>query len=164
MVIEGSLLAGGLVAYALYVQRFFEPVRTLTSEYGSLQRAMVAGSRIFEILDLNPEVQEKPCAATLSRVRGQIVYDNVSFSYDKEETVLTDINISIFPGQTVAFVGTTGAGKTTLVSLLMRLYDVSKGSIHIDGLDVRDVTLHSLSKQISVVPQEPYLFLSLIHI
>ena len=158
MVIEGNLLAGGLVAYALYVQRFFEPVRTLTSEYGSLQRAMVAGSRIFEILDLNPEVAEKPSAATLPRVRGEIVYDNVSFSYDKEETVLTDINISILPGQTVAFVGTTGAGKTTLVSLLMRLYDVSTGTIQIDGIDVRDVTLHSLSQQISIVPQEPYLF------
>ena len=158
MVIEGNILAGGLVAYALYVQRFFEPVRTLTSEYGSLQRAMVAGSRIFEILDLNPEVAEKPSAARLPRVRGEIVYDNVSFSYDKEETVLTDINISILPGQTVAFVGTTGAGKTTLVSLLMRLYDVSTGTIQIDGIDVRDVTLRSLSQQISIVPQEPYLF------
>ena len=158
MVIEGSLLAGGLVAYALYVQRFFEPVRTLTSEYGSLQRAMVAGSRIFEILDLNPEVEEKPSAPAMPQVKGEIIYDNVSFSYDKQETVLADINISIHPGQTVAFVGSTGAGKTTLVSLLMRLYDVSKGSIKIDGIDLRDVTLRSLSDEISVVPQEPYLF------
>jgi len=158
MVIEGTLLPGVLVAFAFFVQRFFEPVRNLTSEYGSLQRAMVAGSRIFEILDKDPDVEDTTDAVPLPDVKGGISYEGVGFSYEEGEPVLSDVDLQIAAGQTVAFVGATGAGKTTMVSLLMRLYDVTSGSIKIDDVDIREVTLESLSKQISVVPQEPYLF------
>ena len=158
MVFGGSVEAGVLVAFALYIQRFFEPVRTLTQEYGSLQRAMVSGERIFEILDLAPDVVEREDAPDLPLLKGSIAYQDVSFRYHDDEPVLHGVNLDITPGQTVAFVGPTGAGKTTMISLLLRLYDVTEGRIAIDGVDIRDIALDSLYRQVSVVPQEPYLF------
>lgn len=158
MVFGGSVEAGVLVAFALYIQRFFEPVRTLTQEYGSLQRAMVSGERIFEILDLAPDVVEREDAPDLPPLKGSIAYQDVSFHYHDDEPVLHGVNLDITPGQTVAFVGPTGAGKTTMISLLLRLYDVTEGRIAIDGVDIRDIALDSLYRQVSVVPQEPYLF------
>ena len=158
MVFGGSVEAGVLVAFALYIQRFFEPVRTLTQEYGSLQRAMVSGERIFEILDLAPDVVEREGAPDLPPLKGSIAYQDVSFHYHDDEPVLYGVNLDIAPGQTVAFVGPTGAGKTTMISLLLRLYDVTEGRIAIDGVDIRDIALDSLYRQVSVVPQEPYLF------
>lgn len=158
MVFGGSVEAGVLVAFALYIQRFFEPVRTLTQEYGSLQRAMVSGERIFEILDLAPDVVEREDAPDLPLLKGSIAYQDVSFHYHDDEPVLHGVNLDIAPGQTVAFVGPTGAGKTTMISLLLRLYDVTEGRIAIDGVDIRDIALDSLYRQVSVVPQEPYLF------
>lgn len=158
MVFGGSVEAGVLVAFALYIQRFFEPVRTLTQEYGSLQRAMVSGERIFEILDLAPDVIEREDAPDLPPLKGNIAYQDVSFHYHDGEPVLHGVNLDIAPGQTVAFVGPTGAGKTTMISLLLRLYDVTEGRIAIDGVDIRDIALDSLYRQVSVVPQEPYLF------
>ena len=158
MVFGGSVEAGVLVAFALYIQRFFEPVRTLTQEYGSLQRAMVSGERIFEILDLAPDVVEREDAPDLPPLKGSIAYQDVSFHYHDDEPVLHGVNLDIAPGQTVAFVGPTGAGKTTMISLLLRLYDVTEGRIAIDGVDIRDIALDSLYRQVSVVPQEPYLF------
>ena len=158
MVFRGTVEAGVLVAFALYIQRFFEPVRTLTQEYGSLQRAMVSGERIFEILDLAPDVVEQEDAPDLPPLKGNIAYQGVSFHYHDGEPVLHGVNLDIAPGQTVAFVGPTGAGKTTMISLLLRLYDVTEGRIAIDGIDIRDIALDSLYRQVSVVPQEPYLF------
>ena len=158
MVFGGSVEAGVLVAFALYIQRFFEPVRTLTQEYGSLQRAMVSGERIFEILDLAPDVVEREDAPDLPLLKGSIAYQDVSFHYHDDEPVLHGVNLDIAPGQTAAFVGPTGAGKTTMISLLLRLYDVTEGRIAIDGVDIRDIVLDSLYRQVSVVPQEPYLF------
>lgn len=158
MVFRGTVEAGVLVAFALYIQRFFEPVRTLTQEYGSLQRAMVSGERIFEILDLAPDVVEQEDAPDLPPLKGNIAYQGVSFHYHDGEPVLHGVNLDIAPGQTVALVGPTGAGKTTMISLLLRLYDVTEGRIAIDGIDIRDIALDSLYRQVSVVPQEPYLF------
>ena len=158
MVFQGTIEPGILVAFALFIQRFFEPVRTLTQEYGSLQRAMVSGERIFEILDMNSEVVEKDDAVELPPVKGEIAYQGVGFHYHEDEPVLQEIDLEIAAGQTVAFVGPTGAGKTTMVSLLLRLYDVKEGQITIDGVDIRDIALESLYRQVSVVPQEPYLF------
>ena len=158
MVFRGTVEAGVLVAFALYIQRFFEPVRTLTQEYGSLQRAMVSGERIFEILDLAPDVVEREDAPDLPPLKGNIAYQDVSFHYHDGEPVLHGVNLDIAPGQTVALVGPTGAGKTTMISLLLRLYDVTEGRIAIDGIDIRDIALDSLYRQVSVVPQEPYLF------
>ena len=158
MVFRGTVEAGVLVAFALYIQRFFEPVRTLTQEYGSLQRAMVSGERIFEILDLAPDVVEQEDAPDLPPLKGNIAYQDVSFHYHDGEPVLHGVNLDIAPGQTVALVGPTGAGKTTMISLLLRLYDVTEGRIALDGIDIRDIALDSLYRQVSVVPQEPYLF------
>ena len=158
MVFQETIEVGTLVAFALFIQRFFEPVRTLTQEYGSLQRAMVSGERIFEILDMNPEVVEREDAVDLPPVKGEIAYEEVGFHYHEDEPVLHDVDLEIAAGQTVAFVGPTGAGKTTMVSLLLRLYDVKEGRITIDGVDIRDIAMESLYRQVSVVPQEPYLF------
>ncbi len=158
MVFQSTIEAGTLVAFALFIQRFFEPVRTLTQEYGSLQRAMVSGERIFEILDMNPDVVERDNPVDLPPVKGKIAYEGVGFHYEADDPVLHAVDLEISAGQTVAFVGPTGAGKTTMVSLLLRLYDVKEGRITIDGVDIRDIALDSLYRQISVVPQEPYLF------
>ena len=146
MVISGSIdNVGILVAFALYIQRFFDPIRHLTMQYGQIQRAMASGSRIFEMLDIKPNVVDRLDAKTLDSIRGQIRYQNVSFGYNQDVPVLENINLNINEGETVAIVGPTGAGKTTLVTLLQRLYEVSAGNILIDGYDVRDVTLKSLS-------------------
>ena len=158
MVLDNQLEVGVLVAFALYIQRFFEPVRNLTMQYSSLQRAMVSGSRIFELLDTEPEVVDQPDAIELDKIEGAVRYEGVKFHYIEEEPVLKGIDMEIPAGKTYALVGPTGAGKTTIVSLLMRLYDVSEGRITVDGHDVRDVTQTSLAHQLSVVPQEPYLF------
>ena len=159
MVLDGTIAeVGVLLAFALYIQRFFDPVRNLTMQYGQLQKAMASGSRIFELLDTEPEVVDKPGAKDLPPVRGGISYEGVGFHYTPDLPVLQDIDLHIEPGETVAIVGPTGAGKTTLVALLQRLYDTTAGRITIDGLDVRDVRLQSLARQIKVVPQEPFLF------
>ena len=150
-----SLEVGLLVAFALYIDRLFEPIRDLTGEFGQLTGSLVAADRVFELLDVAPDVATAPDAIALPPVTGRVKYENVSFHYAPESPVLRDISLDVEPGETVALVGPTGAGKTTLVSLLMRLYDVAEGRITIDGHDVRDVRPDSLSRQISAVPQEP---------
>ena len=156
-VLNDPTSVGVLVAFALYVQRFFEPIRSLTMNYGQLQRAMTSGQHIFEIMDTEPLINDAPEAVELTTVKGDISYENVSFSYSPDIPVLKGINLSIHSGEKVALVGPTGAGKTTLASLLSRLYDVTEGRITVDGTDIRDVVRMSLNRQISVVPQDPYL-------
>ena len=159
MVLDGSLTEiGVLVAFALYIQRFFDPVRNLTMHYGQLQRAMVAGNRIFEVLDVEPEVSDRAGALELPQIAGEIVFEDVGFRYIDDEPVLQDINLHIRPGETVALVGPTGAGKTSMVALLQRLYDVTEGRVTVDGHDLREVARQSLVSQMAVVPQDPYLF------
>ena len=158
MVLSGSIEVGVLVAFALYLQRFYEPMERLTRDFGQVQKAMVSAARIFEILDIEPEVADRPGATRLSDVRGAVRFEGVGFAYNPDAPVLEDINLVIEPGETVALVGPTGAGKTTLASLLLRFYDVTQGRITIDGYDLRDVTLDSLASQIGVVLQKPYLF------
>jgi ATP-binding cassette subfamily B protein len=158
MVLNNGLEPGILVAFALYIQRFFDPVRNLTMQYGDLQRAMASGTRIFELLDEKSEISDKPDAETLEPVRGEVRYEGVGFYYAPDAPVLQDVDLHIRPGETVALVGPTGAGKTSFVSLLMRLYDVKAGRITVDGHDLRDVTQESLVRQMSTVTQEPFLF------
>ena len=158
MVLDGELTAGVLITFALYVQRFFEPIRSLTMQYSQFQRAMTAGVRIFELLDVKSEVVDRPGATPLAEIKGDIRYENVGFKYVEGIPVLQNVDLHIKPGQTVALVGQTGAGKTTMVSLLARFYDVSQGRITVDGHDVRDVTRESLASQMSMVLQEPFLF------
>ena len=155
---RGQVEWGVLVAFALWVQRFFEPIRQLTMQYSQLQRAMAAGVRIFELLDVKPEVQDAPGAPEMPPVQGEITFDHVSFHYVPGVEVLQDINLHIRPGETVALVGATGAGKSTLATLLHRFADVTQGRIMIDGFDIRDVRRQSLVRQMSMVLQEPYLF------
>ncbi len=155
---DGSLEWGVLVAFALYIQRFFEPVRHLTMQYSMLQRAMAAGVRIFEVLDLEPEVKDDPDAPDLPEIQGEVKFENVRFHYVPGVDVLQDINLHILPGENVAIVGSTGAGKSTLVTLIPRFADVTQGRILVDGYDVQHVKRKSLAGQMSMVLQEPYLF------
>ena len=149
---------GVLVAFILYVQRFFDPIRNLTMQFTQLQRSMASGARIFELLDVQPEVVDAQDASKMPHVRGTIDYEGVNFSYVPGVEVLKDINLHISPGETVALVGPTGAGKSTLATLVFRFYDVTGGSIVVDGQDIRDVERISLVGQMGMVLQEPILF------
>jgi ATP-binding cassette subfamily B protein len=155
---RGQVEWGVLIAFALWVQRFFEPIRQLTMQYSQLQRAMAAGVRIFELLDVRPEVQDASGAPAMPTIKGEIRFDQVSFHYVPGVEVLKDISLHIRPGETVALVGATGAGKSTLATLLHRFADVTQGKITIDGYDIRAVRRQSLLHQMSMVLQEPYLF------
>jgi ABC-type multidrug transport system fused ATPase/permease subunit len=155
---KGEVEWGVLVAFALWVQRFFEPIRQLTMQYSQMQRAMAAGVRIFELLDVQPEVRDAPDASEMPTIQGEIRFEHVSFHYVPGIEVLKDINLHIHPGETVALVGATGAGKSTLATLIHRFADVTQGRISIDGFDIRKVRRQSLVRQMSMVLQEPYLF------
>ncbi len=160
MVTGGTVEIGLLIAFIMYIQRFFDPIRNLTIQYTLLQRAMASGARIFETLDVEPDMVDAPNAVDLPPIRGEIEMRGVSFAYKPGEDVMHNVNLHVQPGQTVAVVGPTGAGKTTLVSLIARFYDVERGrgAVLIDGHDVRDVARASLSGQMSMVLQEPFLF------
>ena len=157
-VIEGKMTAGALIAFLIYAINLANPVRRISEIYGEIQKALAAADRVFETLDTKPDVQEKPHAKTLPPVKGEIEFHHVDFEYDSKHPALKDFNLVIHPGQMVAFVGPSGAGKSTVANLLPRFYDVSAGSLTIDGYDVRDVTFASLRQQIGLVPQETMLF------
>ncbi len=156
--LQGQLGVGALVAFVLYVQRFFEPIRRLTMQYTQLQRAMAGGQRIFEVLDTKPEIVDAPDAIEMPPIRGHIRFEHVNFAYVPGVEVLHDINLEVQPGETVALVGSTGAGKSTIVNLVARFYEVTDGAIYIDGYNIRTVTQQSLRRQIGYVLQEPFLF------
>ena len=158
MVIGGSLKLGVMVAFILFVQRFFDPIRSLTIQYSVMQRAMASGQRIFEVMDVPVEIVDKPGAVELKEIDGAIDLRHVTFSYQPGQPVLEDINFQVAPGETVALVGPTGSGKTSITSLIHRFYDVGEGQVLVGGHDVRDVTQHSLGKQVGMVLQEPFLF------
>lgn len=157
-VLNGKTAVGVMVAYLFYVQRFFDPIRTLSMQYTVLQRAMAAGHRIFEVLDLPITLADKPGAGDLRDVEPVIEFRHVSFGYKPGQPVLHDIQLTIAPYTTVALVGPTGSGKTSITALLHRFYDVWEGQVLIGGRDVRDVSLDALGKQIGMVLQEPFLF------
>ncbi len=156
--LDGQMSPGTVAFFALSVQIFFEPVRTLVMQYTQLQRAMAGGERIFEVLDTVPEIQDAPDAIELEDVRGEVVFDNVTHEYVEGVPVLRDFNLHVQPGETIAFVGPTGAGKTTVTALAARFYDVTSGRVLIDGHDIRDVKRQSLTKRMGLVLQEPFLF------
>ncbi len=157
-VLHQTMTPGILVAFILYVGRFFDPIRDLSQRYTILQAAMVAGERIFELLDTQPEIVDAPDARPMPPIKGHVRFENVGFSYDGVTPVLRGIDLEVLPGQTVAIVGHTGAGKSTIINLLSRFYDVTEGRILIDGIDIRTVTLASLRRQIGIVLQDPFLF------
>lgn len=157
LVFDETLTVGELVLFVAMIDRFFAPIRDLSQQYSTLQSAMAAGERIFEVLDVEPEVKDKPDAYELPAIEGRVDYSNVTFGYGNTE-ILHDINLHVEPGETVAFVGETGAGKSSMVNLLMRFADVWSGSITIDGHNVRDVTQESLRSQLGIVLQDTFLF------
>jgi ATP-binding cassette subfamily B protein len=155
---SGEVGAGTVIAFSLWIQRFFDPIRSMTQQFTQLQRAMASGARIFDLLDVEPDLTDFDDAIEMPKIEGAVRYDNVSFAYDEGKPVLEDITLDIKPGQTVAFVGRTGAGKTTMVALLSRFFDVTSGSLSIDGHDIRGVTRDSLARQMGIVLQEPFQF------
>jgi ATP-binding cassette subfamily B protein len=157
-VLQGSTTLGVLVAFALYVQRFFDPVRDLVLQYTQLQRAMAGGQRIFEVLDTQPEIVDAPDALDLPDIRGEVAFEQVSFGYLPDVEVLHDIDLRVRAGETIALVGPTGAGKSTFTALVARFYDVTKGRILIDGHDVRHVLRECLARRLGLVLQDPFLF------
>ena len=157
LVFSETLSLGQLVLFIALIDRFFAPIRDLSQQYTTLQAAMAAGERIFEVLDVEPEVQDKPDAYALPPIEGRVDYNHVTFGYGDTE-VLHDIDLHVAPGQTVAFVGETGAGKSSMINLLMRFVDVWGGSLTIDGHDLRDVTQESLRSQLGIVLQDTFLF------
>ena len=157
-VLNGAISIGVLVAFLSYVQQFFNPIREISAWYTNLQQAMAGGERIFALLDTDPEIVDKPDASALTEVNGHVRFEDVTFGYDPEQPVLTEINLEAKPGETVALVGPTGAGKTSIVNLLMRFYDVQQGRIMIDGHDLRDVQIGSLRRQVGMVLQDSFLF------
>ena len=158
MVLRDTLDLGIMVAFIFYVQRFFDPIRSLTLQHTMMQRAMVSGRRIFEVLDVPIDVYDKPGAVDLTDIEGSIEFKNVTFSYLPDQPVLKDISFKVNPGETIALVGPTGSGKTSITALASRFYDVGQGQVLVGGHDVRDVTQDSLGGQVAMVLQEPFLF------
>jgi ABC-type multidrug transport system fused ATPase/permease subunit len=157
-VTQGQLTLGVMVAFLAYVTRFFQPIQDLSQLYNSLQSAMAGGERVIELLDTEPTVQDHPNAREMPPISGRIALDHVSFRYRQgTPEVLSDVSLTIEPGQTVALVGPTGAGKTSIANLIARFYDVTGGAVTIDGIDVRKVTQSSLRRQTGLVPQDPFL-------
>ncbi|MDX1662153.1 MAG: ABC transporter ATP-binding protein [Candidatus Promineifilaceae bacterium] len=157
-VIQGRLTPGGLVAYLVYTMMVATPIASLAGLYAQFQSALGAAERLFSLLDVEPDIVEQPDAPDLPPIRGEVTFENVSFDYDGVVPILRDVSFQVQSGQLIAVVGPSGAGKTTLVNLIPRLYDVAAGRITIDGYDLRRVTIHSLRAQIGLVPQETILF------
>ncbi|HPU43145.1 MAG: ABC transporter ATP-binding protein [Dictyoglomaceae bacterium] len=158
MALDGKIAVEDIVGFILYLNMFYQPVTALSQVLENLQQALAGAERVFEVLDTEPEIKEKPNATDLKRVKGKITFDNVNFSYNPGVPVLKNISFEIKPGEMVAFVGPTGVGKTTIMYLLNRFFDPDSGSIKIDDIDIRDVTLRSLRENISMVMQDVFLF------
>jgi ABC-type multidrug transport system fused ATPase/permease subunit len=156
---QGEVTLGVMVAFLAYVSRFFQPIQELSQLYTTMQSAMAGGEQVLKLLDTEPEVVDRPDAREMPPVEGQVVLEGVSFAYRPDAPlVLRDVNLTIEPGQTVALVGPTGAGKSSIANLIVRFYEVTSGAVLIDGIDVREVTQASLRRQTGLVPQDPFLF------
>ncbi len=158
LVMGDALQAGTLLAFVLYVDRFFNPIRELAQRYNTFQSAMAASERIFGLLDQQPDLADAPNARELPPIAGRVDFDHVDFAYKPEEPVLQDFDLVAEPGERIALVGETGAGKSTVIRLLSRFFDVTGGKITIDGYDLRDVTVASLRSQLGIVLQDTFLF------
>jgi len=158
MVLDHKLSIGALVAFFLYLNRFFSPIQLLVQQYNSLQQGRSSVIRLRELLQTPPSIDESSDAPTLPTIEGRITFEDVSFGYSPDNLVLRDVNLEIAPGESVAFVGPTGAGKSTMAKLANRFYDPTTGRVLLDGIDIRTVSLQSLRSQLGVVPQEAFLF------
>lgn len=159
MVVSGRIEVGVMVAFLFYIQRFFDPIRSLTMQYSVMQRAMASGHRLTEVLDVDVDVEDAVDASPLGDSDdGSVEFRNVTFGYNPEHPVLKDVSFRVNSGETVALVGPTGSGKSSSMALIHRFYDVQAGAVLVGGRDVRDVTQKSLGRHIAMVLQEPYLF------
>ncbi|HEX6651250.1 MAG TPA: ABC transporter ATP-binding protein [Thermoleophilaceae bacterium] len=157
-VVDGALSIGVLASFVFYLASFFDPIQSLSQLYTTYQAGMAALDKIFELLDEKPDIGDRPDSIELPRVRGEIRFEDVTFSYGGDALALDDVSLVVPPGQTLALVGETGAGKSTLAKLVARFYDPDEGRVLIDGHDLRDVTERSLRSQLGIVPQESFLF------
>ena len=158
MVAHHELSIGALIAFFLYLNRFFAPIQLLVAQYNTFQQGQSSLVKLRTLFAIEPSTPEADAAIELAPINGEIVFDHVTFGYDPATPVIRDVELRIAAGETVAFVGETGAGKSTLAKLITRFYDPDEGRVMIDGHDLRDVTLDSLRRQLGVVPQEPFLF------
>jgi ABC-type multidrug transport system fused ATPase/permease subunit len=158
MVVNGQLTLGTLVAFLSYIISFYEPLRRLTEVDNTFQQAIAAGERIFELLDAKSEIQDVPGATVLDDIEGKVVFEHVHFRYGEGDRVLEDVGFHVAPGEMVALVGPSGAGKTSIANLLCRFYDPESGRVLVDGHDLREVQVQSLRKHIAVVLQDTFLF------
>jgi ATP-binding cassette subfamily B multidrug efflux pump len=149
---------GVIVSFISYSYQFFGPIRQLAQLYNQLQSALAGAERIFYVIDTQPIVADRPGAEPLPRIAGRVEFDHVCFAYQEDKPVLKDVSLVAEPGQTIALVGPTGAGKTTIINLLSRFYDVNEGTIRIDGHDIRDIQQKTLRRQLGIVLQDTYLF------
>ena len=157
-VMDGALSIGTLYIFTSYVKSFFEPIQSLSDQFGTLQSAMAAGEKIFTLMDEEPLIRQPEHPKPMPAVKGRIEFEHVWFSYDGEEWVLRDVSFVIEPGQTAAFVGATGAGKSSILNLIGRYYDIQKGRITLDGVDIRELDLKDLRRAIGQVQQDVFLF------
>jgi ATP-binding cassette subfamily B protein len=157
-VVNGAVSIGVLASFVFYLQSFFDPIQQLSQLYTTFQAGMAALDKIFGLLDEKPDIRDRPGAFELQTLRGEIRFEDVTFSYGSEAPALADVSLEVPPGQTVALVGATGAGKSTFAKLVARFYDPTSGRVLMDGHDLRDVTERSLRSQLGVVPQESFLF------
>tara|TARA_R110002110_G_scaffold284986_2_gene499195 strand:- start:47937 stop:49802 length:1866 start_codon:yes stop_codon:yes gene_type:complete len=157
-VLDSALEVGVMVAFLFYVQRFFDPIRSLTIQYSVMQRAMASGKRIFEVLDVPLAIDDGPDAIDPDDIEGSVEFRDVTFRYVENQPVLRNVSFKVAPGETVALVGPTGSGKTSITSLLHRFYEVNEGAVLIDGHDVRDYAKAALGRHIAMVLQDPFLF------
>ncbi|HTL90353.1 MAG TPA: ABC transporter ATP-binding protein, partial [Leptolyngbya sp.] len=155
---QGNLTGSEFIGFVVAVVTLFEPIATVTLNYNEFKQSEASVDRVFEVLQIRPSIAEHPDAKSLATVTGRIEFENVSFAYRPDRPVLQDLNLRVLPGEMVALVGASGAGKTTLVNLIPRFYDPQQGDIWIDGTNIRDVSLKSLRHQIGIVPQETTLF------
>jgi ATP-binding cassette subfamily B protein len=158
LVLNGELSVGTLVLFLFSIERFFQPIRELVMQYTQLQRAMAGGVRVFEVLDTKPEIVDAPDAVEPDDIQGAVTFDHVDFDYVEGVPVLRDINLDVKPGETIALVGQTGAGKTTLTALILRFYEITRGRILIDGIDLKQINRAALTRRTGVVLQDPFLF------
>lgn len=158
LVIGDALTAGTLIAFVLWVGRFFDPIRELARRLNTFQATMAASERIFNLLDMEADITDVPNAHQLQNIEGRVVFDDVWFSYKEEEHVLEGVSVSAEPGERIALVGETGAGKSTIIRLLSRFFEITDGAITIDGYDIRQVTKASLRQQLGIVLQDTFLF------
>lgn len=158
MIETGNITPGLLVAFSGYVSMFWQPIMNISNFYNQLVTNMAGAERIFEILDIEPDIKDRPDAKPLPEIKGDVSFRNVTFGYDEGQEVLKDVSFDVPAGQTIALVGSTGAGKTTIVNLICRFYEVTSGEVLIDGHNVNDVTQESLRSQIGMMPQDTFLF------